>query len=199
MLKVKLYLSLSGLKLCALKKSISCALPMCPCKWSNYNSLCLYLLLCDPISSPFILYIESYRPIYRCDSVYLSTHSRTYMPPCISTPSWLSLCVCSNIDGSTDLTHSIFLTQAVTFWLSLACVTLTVRHPLKLMIENLPELFSCMSSHIVHSYSAISCSTGSAIGSLHGLICAAANQIQGIRKSMVVPNTILSDDGVSPV
>lgn len=57
-LKVKLYLSLSGIKLCALKKSISCVLPMYPCKWPNYNSLCLYLLLCDPISPPLILYID---------------------------------------------------------------------------------------------------------------------------------------------
>lgn len=37
--------------------------------------LLFHLLPCDPSSSPFSLYIESYRSIYRCDSVYLHKHS----------------------------------------------------------------------------------------------------------------------------
>lgn len=98
-LKVKLYLSLSGIKLCALKKSISCALPMYPCKWPNYNSLCLYLLRCDPISSPLILYIESHRPIYRCvTSLYAfkNIHTSVHLHPlmavsvCMLQHKWLS-------------------------------------------------------------------------------------------------------------
>lgn len=91
-----LYFSLSGIKLCALKKSVSCALPMYPCKWPNYSSLCLYLLLCDPISSPSVLYIESPTGLYIGVTACILLHP--YTPQCLSICPWLSLrlCVCSN-------------------------------------------------------------------------------------------------------
>lgn len=98
-LKVTLYFSLSGIKLCALKKSVSCALPMYPCKWPNYSSLCLYLLLCDPIPSPSMLYIESPTGLYIGVMVCILlavVHTSSASP---SIHPWLSLrmCVCSNI------------------------------------------------------------------------------------------------------
>lgn len=104
-------------------------------------------------------------------------HSKTYTPQCISTHSWLSLwlCVCSNVNGKAVLAHNIFLPQTVTLWLMLAvtCVTLTEGHPTKLMIGKTPQtIYSHMCNHIFHSYAAITGCTGSALGSLHGLICA---------------------------
>ena len=94
--KVTLYFFLSGVKLCALKKSVSCALPMYPCKWPNSNSLCVYPAVCDIISSPMLPYIESCRPIYRYDDdlrcVSESVLVHIHTPPCIFTPP-SSLCV----------------------------------------------------------------------------------------------------------
>lgn len=52
--KVITYFFLSGVKLCALKKSISCMLPVYPCKWPNYSSLPAFL------SSHYIIVIINY-------------------------------------------------------------------------------------------------------------------------------------------
>lgn len=104
---------------------------------SGSTTLCLYLLL-YPISSPFILYIHPYRSIYKG----ISTHS--YDCAYALTFKWWS---CS---------HSLHL---LTFWLSLTCVTLTVRTS-QLKIHSFIPMLQILAVEEVH------------YGFLHGLISA---------------------------
>lgn len=99
-----MYFSLSGIKLCVLKKSLSRVLPMYPCKSPTTTvSTCLRVTS----SHSHHLYMD-HRVLYI--GVYVDMHSQT--PPCISTdppltmfkpvfswPSyhWLALCTCTSL------------------------------------------------------------------------------------------------------
>lgn len=105
--------------------------------------------------------------------ILVCTQIHTDLDASPPTPGCLWLCVCSNTNGEAVFTHNIFLHWRITLYAATDLCYFYRVTPYKVNDnKSLQTIQSHVCCHIFHSYAANTGCTESALGSLHGFICA---------------------------